>query len=76
MLHLWHIKLVFQRQYMLLTDVLQELRKPRADWAVAAAAANGRGLHLARGTTQEERDRAFRSANKSGGENPDKAIDK
>jgi salicylate hydroxylase len=54
----------------------QQLRKPRADWAVATAAANGKGLHLGAGESKEARDRAFRSTNGAGGENPDKAIDK
>lgn len=53
----------------------QALRKPRADWAVLTAAANGKGLHLGTGKDQEARDAAFRQAKKEGGENPDKAID-
>ncbi|UZJ55562.1 hypothetical protein CBS101457_004882 [Exobasidium rhododendri] len=56
--------------------IYQELRKPRADWAVATAASNGKGLHLGAGDSKDARDKAFRSANKNGGENPDKAIDK
>ncbi|GAA6049561.1 hypothetical protein JCM3770_000848 [Rhodotorula araucariae] len=56
--------------------VYQALRKPRADWAVAMAANNGKGLHLSAGKDQEARDAAFRSAAKEGGKNPDKAIDK
>ncbi|BGP36585.1 hypothetical protein JCM10449v2_000486 [Rhodotorula kratochvilovae] len=56
--------------------VYQALRKPRADWAVATAANNGKGLHLSQGKDQEARDAAFRSAAKDGGKNPDKAIDK
>ncbi|WRT64447.1 uncharacterized protein IL334_001379 [Kwoniella shivajii] len=55
--------------------VYQALRKPRADWAVATAAANGKGLHLGSGAAQEARDAAFKAAKKAGGENPDKAID-
>nr|XP_018264242.1 salicylate hydroxylase [Kwoniella dejecticola CBS 10117]OBR86400.1 salicylate hydroxylase [Kwoniella dejecticola CBS 10117] len=55
--------------------VYQNLRKSRADWAVLTAAANGKGLHLAKGSAQEARDLAFRTAKKEGGENPDKAID-
>ncbi|OXG54451.1 salicylate hydroxylase [Cryptococcus neoformans] len=55
--------------------VYQALRKPRADWAVLTAAANGKGLHLGAGKDQEARDAAFRQAKKEGGENPDKAID-
>lgn len=56
--------------------VYQELRKPRADWAVREAANNGKGLHLSSGRSQEERDKLFKSASKMGGSNPDKAIDK
>ncbi|WWD09716.1 hypothetical protein V865_007844 [Kwoniella europaea PYCC6329] len=55
--------------------VYQALRKPRADWAVLTAAANGKGLHLSSGEAQEKRDAAFKAAKKEGGENPDKAID-
>ncbi|BGP21545.1 hypothetical protein JCM10295v2_000420 [Rhodotorula toruloides] len=56
--------------------VYQAIRKPRADWAVMTAAANGKGLHLGAGKDQEARDAAFRTAKKEGGENPDKALDK
>nr|XP_019043135.1 salicylate hydroxylase [Kwoniella bestiolae CBS 10118]OCF22065.1 salicylate hydroxylase [Kwoniella bestiolae CBS 10118] len=55
--------------------VYQALRKPRADWAVLTAANNGKGLHLSSGAAQEARDSAFRTAEREGGENPDKAID-
>lgn len=54
----------------------QALRKPRADWAVATAANNGKGLHLGKGQDRDTRDAAFRSAQSKGGSNPDKAIDK
>lgn len=54
----------------------QALRKPRADWAVAIAAKNGKGLHLGKGQDRDARDAAFRSAHGKGGSNPDKAIDK
>ena len=40
------------------------------------AAANGKGLHLGAGADKDARDAAFRAANKGGGDNPDKAIDK
>ncbi|ORY73632.1 hypothetical protein BCR35DRAFT_344344 [Leucosporidium creatinivorum] len=56
--------------------VYQALRKPRADWAVATAAANGKGLHLGKSQEKDARDAAFRSAHGKGGSNPDKAIDK
>ncbi|BGO94605.1 hypothetical protein NBRC10512_004967 [Rhodotorula toruloides] len=56
--------------------VYQAIRKPRADWAVVTAAANGKGLHLGAGKDQKARDAAFRAAKKEGGENPDKALDK
>lgn len=57
--------------------VYQELRKPHADWAVATAASNGKGLHLAKGSAAaEERDKLFKEASAKGGSNPDKAIDK
>ena len=56
--------------------VYQAIRKPRADWAVLTAAANGKGLHLSQGKEQEARDAAFRAAKTTGGANPDKQIDK
>lgn len=56
--------------------VYQALRKPRADWAVMEAAANGKGLHLAAGKDREARDKMFAAANRQGGANPDKQIDK
>lgn len=59
---------------MLLTR--QALRKPRTDWAVQTAAANGKGLHLGRGEDQAARDAAFRATRAEGGVSPDKAIDK
>ena len=40
------------------------------------AAKNGNSLHLAAGKDQEARDAAFRAAYTSGGENPDKQIDR
>jgi salicylate hydroxylase len=40
------------------------------------AASNGKGLHLGAGDSKDARDKAFLAANKNGGENPDKAIDK
>lgn len=62
-------------------QIYQELRKPRADWAVREASSNGKGLQLGAGKQKEERDRLFAEATKSagskkGGANPDKQIDK
>lgn len=54
----------------------QALRKPRTDWAVLTAAANGKGLHLGQGKDQAARDAAFRATKAEGGVSPDKAIDK
>ncbi len=52
------------------------MRKERAEYAVAQAAANGRGLHLAEGEDQAARDERFRQADKKGGANPDKQVDR
>jgi len=52
------------------------LRKPRTDWAVLTAAANGKRLHLGHGADRAARDAAFRATDAQGGVSPDKAIDK
>jgi salicylate hydroxylase len=57
-------------------QVYQAVRKPRADWAVMTAAANGKGLHLGAGKDKDARDAAFKAADKKGGANPDKQIDR
>lgn len=52
------------------------IRKPRAERAVAAAAENGRGLHLSEGADRAARDAKFRAADAKGGTNPDKQVDR
>jgi salicylate hydroxylase len=52
------------------------MRKERAEYAVAQAAANGRELHLAEGDDREARNERFRKADKKGGTNPDKQVDR
>ena len=54
----------------------QALRKPRADWAVRTAAANGKGLHIGAGHDRDQRNAAFQAAMTGAAPNPDKAIDK
>jgi salicylate hydroxylase len=54
----------------------QVLRKPRADWAVRTAAANGKGLHMGAGQDRDARNAAFQAAMTGAAPNPDKAIDK
>lgn len=55
--------------------VYQKLRKERAEYCVIQAAENGRELHLS-DEEAGERDRRFREANKEGGANPDRVVDK
>lgn len=64
---------MFPRQ--LISKGIQILRKERAEYCVVQAAENGRELHLS-DEEAAERDRRFRAANKEGGANPDRVVDK
>jgi len=55
--------------------IYQKLRKERAEFCIAEAAANGREMHLSEAEAAD-RDRRFREASKDGGANPDKFVDK
>lgn len=57
-------------------QLYEAIRKPRAERAVAAAAENGRGLHLSSGADRTARDANFRAADVKGGPNPDKQVDR
>ncbi|KAJ9126276.1 hypothetical protein QFC24_002007 [Naganishia onofrii] len=56
--------------------VYEAMRKSRAEYAVAQAQANGKGLQLSGGADREARNKKFKEADSKGGANPDKQVDK